>query len=240
MHVLKGLERRVKRLVPAGWRKYFRASKYELLMERLAPVDLIVHVGAHWAEDADRYEGYGARTVLWIEADPDTYARLTQVLAARAPGGARHLAECALVSATEGQTLSFHRFNGDGSSSSVYGSTDTYRARFPDSRETGEVIEMRTQSLPQILARHGIDPAAVRRPMLVVDVQGHELSVLQGIGQGLAAFELVKCEVSRVPMYAGGALFPDIDAHFQAHGFRLVSHARARVPRHGDVLYRRG
>ncbi len=240
MHVLKGLERKVKRLVPPGWRKYFRASKYELMMDRLAPVDLIVHVGAHWGEDAGRYEGWGARTVLWIEADPATHARLVQTLGDRPDTGTRHLTDCALVSATRGETLSFHRFNGDGSSSSVYGTTDTYRTRFPHSRETGETIQMVTQPLPDILARHGIDPAAFARPMLVVDVQGHELAVLRGIGTGLQAFDLCKCEVSRVPMYAGGALFPEIDTHFRDQGFRLVSHAYARVPRHGDVLYRRG
>ena len=64
--------------------------------------------------------------------------------------------------------------------------------------------------------------------------------MLRGIGTGLQAFDLCKCEVSRVPMYAGGALFPEIDTHFRDQGFRLVSHAYARVPRHGDVLYRRG
>ena len=239
MRILKGLERAVKRLVPPGWRKHFRASKYELLMERLAPVDLIVHVGAHWAEDAGLYEGYGAKTVLWIEADPDTFAKLTEVLAAR-HGPARHLAENALVSATEGEALSFHRFKGDGASSSVHRATETLTARFPHAGETGEVLELTARSLPEILARHGIDPGRAARPMLVLDVQGHEYEVLKGLGAGLDAFELCKCEVSRVPIYAGGARFEDIDAHFRARGFTLVSHRYAQVPRHGDVLYRRG
>jgi len=84
MHFLKGIEKSVKHLVPVSWRKYFRASKYELLMQRLAPVDLIVHVGAHFAEDAAFYEACGAQTVLWIEADPDTYAKLTKVKIGRA------------------------------------------------------------------------------------------------------------------------------------------------------------
>ena len=66
MGLLKQIERSAKRLVPEGWRKYFRASRYEVLMERFAPVDLIVHVGAHWGEDAGFYEACGARTVLWI------------------------------------------------------------------------------------------------------------------------------------------------------------------------------
>ncbi len=238
MHFLKGLEQTAKRLVPQSWRKYFRASKYELLMQRLAPVDLIVHVGAHWAEDAALYESSGARTVLWIEADPDTFRELNNVLAQR-NGPTRHLAECALVSATPGEALAFNRFNGDGSSSSVYHSTQTLKDRFPHVGESGDVLQLTTRTLDEILARHGIDVAAFNRPMLVVDVQGHELAVLQGLGDGLAAFSMCKCEVSRVAMYQGGAMFSEIDAQMKQHGFRLASHRYVQVPKHGDVLYLR-
>lgn len=238
MHFLKGLEKSAKRLVPQSWHKYFRASKYELLMQRLAPVDLIVHVGAHWAEDAAFYEACGARTVLWVEADPDTCAKLTKVLVAR-DTGTRHLTECALVSARDGAELSFHRFNGDGSSSSVYTATDTMRERFPHVAESGEVLDLTTRTLDDILSRHGVDVAAAQRSMLVVDVQGHELAVLQGLGDGLAAFAMCKCEVSRVAMYEGGAMFAEIDAHMKSQGFRLASHRYVQVPRHGDVLFLR-
>ncbi|MCF6232716.1 MAG: FkbM family methyltransferase [Rhodobacteraceae bacterium] len=238
MHFLKGVEKAAKQLVPDSWRKYFRASKYEVLMQRMAPIDLIVHVGAHWAEDAAFYEDCGAKTVLWIEGDPDTFARLQKVVAAR-PGDTRHLCENALVSAVDGDQAAFHRFNGDGSSSSMHMATDNLHARFPDSHETGEVLHLTTRTLPDILARHAVDVRVAKRPMLVVDVQGHELSVLQGLGTGLAEFALCKCEVSRVAMYEGGAMFADIDAHFKAQGFRLASHRYIQVPRHGDVLYLR-
>lgn len=236
MRFLKGVERVAKRLVPDGWRKHLRASRYEVLMMRLAPVDLIVHVGAHWGEDAAFYEACGARTVLWIEADPDTYTRLVRELSARS-GDTRHLTECALVSATEGAAMSFHRFKGDGASSSVHRATDALTARFPEAGETGEVLDLVSRSLPEILNRHGIDVLGARKAMLVVDVQGHEFSVLCGLGDGLNAFALCKCEVSRKPIYEGGATFDQIDAHMRAHGFRLASHRYLQVPRHGDVLY---
>lgn len=238
MRIFKGAERAAKRLMPEAWRMYFRASRYELLMRRLAPVDLVVHVGAHWAEDAGFYEACGARTVLWIEADPDTFAHLQHLLAGR-DGSAQHLAECALVSATAGETLGFHRFRGDGASSSVHRATEELTTRFPGAGETGEVLEMTTRSLPEILARHGVEVAAAARPMLVVDVQGHEFEVLKGLGDGLRAFALCKCEVSRLPIYQGGARFEEIDAHMRAMGFRLASHRYVQVPRHGDVLYLR-
>ncbi|MCR9125303.1 MAG: FkbM family methyltransferase [Rhodobacteraceae bacterium] len=238
MHFLKSVERAARRLVPEPWRKYFRASRAELLLARRAPVDLVVHVGAHWAEDAGVYEANGARTVLWIEADPDTFAQLTARLAER-DGPTRHLAECALVSADAGVELGFNRFNGDGSSSSVHAATETLRARFGDVHETGEVLTMTSRRLPDILAGHGIDPETYACPMLVVDVQGHELAVLRGLGGDLCRFAICKCEVSRIPVYAGAPLFPEIDAHFARHGFRLASHRRVQVPRHGDVLYLR-
>lgn len=233
---LKKLERAVKNALPQSWRKHFRASKYELLMTRRAPIDLVVHIGAHWAEDAGFYEQCGAETVLWVEADPDTYRKLCAVVAMRS-GRTRHLTENALVSASDGEELDFNRFNADGASSSVYTATEAYRARFPHSEETGEVLTLETRSLPDILAQHGIDVAAARRPMLVVDVQGHELSVLEGLGQGLRDFAQCKCEVSRIPLYAGGAAFEDIDAHMRSFGYRLASHRYIQVPRHGDVLY---
>lgn len=115
--------------------------------------------------------------------------------------------------------------------------TDESRARFPDLRESGEILSMQTRSLPQILSRHGLDVSQARRSMLAVDVQGHELSVLQGLGEGIKQFSQCKCEVSRVPIYDGGAQFSDVDAHMRRMGFRLASHFYVQVPRHGDVLY---
>lgn len=148
----------------------------------------------------------------------------------------QHLSENALVSASTAEEFSFQRLNGDGSSSSVHASTEKYRERFPQSQEIGEVLQLSSKSLPDILAKHEIEMSATHRSLLVVDVQGHEMSVLHGLGEGLKQFSLCKCEVSRVPMYEGGPMFKDIDAHMKSMGFRLESH-RLHVPRHGDVLY---
>ncbi len=227
-----------KKLIPWHWRKIVSSSRYKRCLARLYPVDLIVHVGAHWGQEADQYEDYGARTVLWIEADPDTYSVLTERLAARR-GAVTHLAENALVSAGSRQTMPFYRFSNMGASSSVYRATDKLHEKFPDVMETGEKLSLSTCSLPDILARNNIDPSSAGRSMLVLDVQGHEYEVLKGLGDGLRAFQLCTCEVSRIQIYEGGARYEQVDAHMEAHGFRLVSQKIRNVPDHGDVLYRR-
>lgn len=235
---LEGIERAVKRKLPPGLRR-LRSSKFELIAMRARPIDLVVHVGAHHAEDRALYESFGARTVLWIEADPDAHTTLQEVLDAhRGPG--RHIAHLGLVSSTPGARMEFHRFNGDGASSSVYRASERFRQRFSQVEETGEVVQLRSQTLPQILAGHGIDRGAAGKALLVVDVQGHELAVLRGLGESLRDFAFCKCEISRKPFYEGGARFSDVDAHFRDQGFALVSHPYRRVPLHGDVLYSAG
>ena len=197
-----------------------------------------MHVGAHFAEDAEYYESLGAKTVLWIEADPNTYDKLSEILNAKT-GPCHHIAHLGLVSDTPGEVLKFYRFNGKGSSSSVYHASEEHKLRFEKTRETGEVLELTTQTLNQILAEHDIDVSQAKTSMLIVDVQGHELSVLKGVGDGISAFSLCKTEVSRVPMYVDAVLFPELDAYIRRYGFILVSHPYWRVPKHGDVLYQR-
>ena len=232
--IARRIERVMRAMLPASVRKNSFVDRAAI---KAMPIELIVHVGAHFAEDADKYEAFGAKTVVWVEADPVTYAKLQTILSLR-HSETRHIAHLALVSAESGNTLNFNRFSGDGGSSSVYHSTDTYRARFPLSLETGESLSLKTQTLPEILATYEIDPAA-QTSMLVLDVQGHEMAVLKGIADMLDDFALCKTEVSRIPMYENGARFDDLDALLNAHEFDLASHWRLNVPRHGDVMYRR-
>ena len=62
MDVLKLVEKGAKKLVPKYMRKFFRASRYELKMQQLSPVDLIIHVGAHWADSVEKHHVAGAES----------------------------------------------------------------------------------------------------------------------------------------------------------------------------------
>ena len=237
MRFAKGLETWVKNRLPTPLRDRFNNNKYRYIIRKEKPLDLIIHVGAHFAEDRFFYEELGAKKVLWIEADPSTYEILKTTLANHSQDKTIHQSECALVSSDNNKTYEFQLFNGDGSSSSVYKASKIHKERFKKVKETGDVIKLKSKTLQSIMKKHSINLANVNKSMLVVDVQGHELAVLKGVDGLIQDFNFLKCEVSKVEMYEGGSKFIDIDNFLDSKEFKLSSHSYWRVPEHGDVLY---
>lgn len=200
------------------------------------PLGLVVHVGAHLGEEAWFYEALGARTVVWIEADPELHARLVEVLEARPAGETKHIALQALVSADNVGVLSLRRYSNDGASNSVYGPTRKFNEAWPSLEETGEAIVLPTHTLRDVLNRASIEIESFRRTLLVVDVQGHELAVLQGAGDELLGhFDLALLEVSSEAIYDGGAAAHEVMSAMRAAGFVPEG---ATPQFHGDLLFR--
>ena len=207
-----------------------------------APFELIVHVGAHLGQEVELYRSLGAQRVIWIEGDPDTYARLLTNLAEaerQAIRTIRHETVCALVSDANDQTRSFHRFNNEGASSSVYPPTNRLLKEWPGLGAAGEIVGLRTRTLESILDEVDVDPGSTSSSLLIVDVQGHELAVLAGLGRYAHTFQVCECEISQEALYEGGALYPDIKAIFDRMGYQMVSHSEENLPWHGDVIFER-
>ena len=210
------------------------------LLARKAPPGLqlrtLVHVGAHLGQERHGYEALGYRDMLWIEGSERVHAQLAESLAAhvaerRAAGvtDLRHQTVRALLAAREGEELALREFSNDGMSSSIFGATDTLRERWPAVHETGREERVRTRTLAGLLAELGFGPVDV----LVVDVQGAELLVLQGAERTLQQVKAVVSEVSTRPFYDGGVLFPQLRAFLSEHGFEAMS----APSRHGDLLF---
>jgi FkbM family methyltransferase len=60
------------------------------------------------------------------------------------------------------------------------------------------------------------------RTFLKLDVQGFELEALRGAERSLPALVGVQCELSLVPLYAGGPTQREVMEHLDAAGFRLA------------------
>jgi FkbM family methyltransferase len=81
---------------------------------------------------------------------------------------------------------------------------------------TVQAEEVATSRLDDVLADAGpVD-------FLKLDIQGFELPVLLHAGQTLARTQVVHCEVGFAPIYAGQALFSEVESLLRAAGFYLL------------------
>lgn len=98
----------------------------------------IVHVGAHIGQEILEYKDYRPEIVVWIEADPQTYADLCDNIIQ--DWGPKQWCLNALVSDTDNEMVDFNIASNDSQSSSMFEFTDLIIERFPSARPTGEVL----------------------------------------------------------------------------------------------------
>jgi FkbM family methyltransferase len=194
---------------------------------------VIVHVGAHLAEELAAYEALSPEIIVWIEADPEIYRRLVDAVGCRGSPAVRHICVNALIADTAGRDHKFYHFSNDGQSSSVFRSAENLRLTWPDVFETGRQLTLKSETLCDALTRIGIAPEQL--DILVLDIQGAELMALEGTGQYLRHVKFLEVEVSTIPIYQGAPLFRDLDPWITGHGFRRLS----EVSFHGDAVYTR-
>jgi len=204
----------------------------------------VVHVGAHLAQEADRYESVGAKRVLWVEAAPDTYEKLQQSLSQRDPHRRSvlqkalfmpptvHLTINALAGSADEGHAEFVRFNNHGASDSIFQLSTECKEMIPGLHATGEVIRLPFRKLDSIVRAAGIEPSEV--DCLVLDVQGAELLCLQGATEILQHIRCLETELSTEPIYEGGVLFGELNAFLEENSF----HCKTRIKRvHQNAIY---
>jgi FkbM family methyltransferase len=182
----------------------------------------VVHIGAHSGEEAERYQRWCARRVVWFEAAPYIFEKLQahikeirkqkRSLFAWLTGAPRteHILVQALVGEADGKTAEFHLFDNDGASNSIFRMARDENDRFPGVRETGEVLALPVQTLDRELENAGVSPESV--DVLVLDVQGAELLCLKGAPRVLKTARYIETEVSREPVYEGGVLLSELES----------------------------
>lgn len=131
-------------------------------------------------------------------------------------------------------TIAFHSFSeGD----EAHGSSSILK---PDDhlRLAPQIRFGRTINVPAVtLDAWHASVGAPRIDLLWLDLQGAELQALKAGERCLAAVQVCHIEVSRRPLYSGGARFPEVDAFLSARGFRRVA---VRIPIcSGNAIYKR-
>jgi FkbM family methyltransferase len=122
-------------------------------------------------------------------------------------------------------------------SSSLLPFAQAQHDNFPFTEEASrEVVE--TTTLPACLDERSLEAPA----LLKLDVQGYELTALQGCGALLDKFTYIYTEASFIELYVGQALATELIKFLFERGFKLVcvanlSHGKSIRPIQADFLF---
>lgn len=201
---------------------------------------LLVHVGAHVGQEVEEYRKQDVKNVIWIEADKNTYERLRSNISLsehHANLKINHIFVNAMISDKDGETLDFYKFNNDGQSSSRYKASDLLRQTWPGLDAIGPPAQLTTYRLDSVLTQLKIPSNQFDNAKLLIDVQGGEYQVLNGLGSFLSMFNVIELEVSRQEIYEGQKTFGFIDNIMTLSGFVREVSSIEDIPWHGNVIY---
>jgi len=191
----------------------------------------VIHVGGHHGEEADYYGAHGARTVAWIEAEPDAFEVL-QRRVAHLPG---HYCIQALAADRDGEERAFYRHRFPGGQKRGFCSTLPWDpgavARDPllSRLETFDVRAMRSITVATALRGRRLAPADFQ--YLSLNVQGAELLVLRGMGEYLEPIRWIFCdgEPEGASRYAGAPTTTEVREWLRPRGFQPMAAAASRL-----------
>lgn len=202
-----------------------RIGNYNVIELITTPVEHVLHVGAHEAEEEWLYNALNvdAKNVHWIEANPEICERM------RASKPSLHYIN-AVVTDVDGEQVKFNIANNT-QSSSIF-ELGTHKELHPEVHYE-RVIEMTTKRIDSICSENKID----RIDFLHLDIQGAELKALKGISDELfASIQYINTEVSREAIYDGGAMVMKLDDVLESKGFQRT-HTFWATRGWGDAFY---
>lgn len=186
----------------------------------------ILHVGAAMLEEAEQYTEMGVKTVWWIEARPHDPARM-----ARAKQFGHTLIEGVAFGCTN--ALITMNVTSNEVSSSV----------LPLKRHSelyADIVVTDTYTIPVVRGEDILTGSMGSEvDTLVLDVQGFEKQVVQGLSKFFPWFKFVWSEVSLTELYAGQCLKPEFDAVMASLGFTRTEYFEVHQGEWGESFYAR-
>lgn len=191
---------------------------------------VVVHIGAHEAEELADYQrlGWGDVATVWVDALPEKAEEVREKI--------RDLPQHEVVNAVlwdrAGETVEFKETNNTQASSAL--DLQDSRELYPDIEVT-RVRSFVTQTADAALRLDRFD----RIDLVNIDVQGAELHVLRGFGAELAKVRAIYAEVNLREIYSGGARFGELERFLAERGFELVDAFLLWRVGWGDALWMR-
>ena len=185
----------------------------------------VLHIGGFDGAENGRYEAMGFANRLFVEAQPDTFAKLAKNLE-----GTNAFCENYAIS-DRGGKAKLHVAN-NGQSTSILPMAK-HRDVYPHIEQTSE-LEIETIRVDDLLARSKY--ASLQFNFMNVDIQGAELLALSGATVALTTFEILNLEINFDRLYEGVPHVTQIDAFLSAFDFVRADTVLAHAT-WGDAIY---
>lgn len=177
----------------------------------------VIHIGAHLCEEISEYDFIARERIIWVEADPNLYNRATAILTNLS--NKNHVIHNYFVTDICEPEIELNIYNNDGASNSIYQPGKKMDKYWPDLGIQGKV-KVKTLTLEKIVEMSQLKDD---NNLLVLDVQGHELSVLMSGLDILKNFKTIICELSYKEIYKDAPLAGKIIELLQRHNFKLLN-----------------
>jgi FkbM family methyltransferase len=189
---------------------------------------VVLHVGAHKAEESEsmRHFGWGAGKTIWVESQ----ANLAQALEEKFRNSNIDIVLNATVWSQSGLTMTFYE-NSNSESSSLY-KLGSHAEYFPSIIPTRE-YKVTTSRLDQIISPED------KIDFINLDIQGAELQALLGLGKLIDTVTEIYTEVNKGEVYKECAQVWEIDDYLNSIGFKRTATRWAKGADWGDALYSR-
>lgn len=188
----------------------------------------LIHIGAHHAEELEKYKSLQLKDILWIEADPNLKGSLIQ-RTKQDP-----YSKVAIFAASNiSGTAEFYVTNNEGMSSSML-RLKKHFLTFPEVA-VAKKITVQQETLDNYLKNHP-ELSNINYNFIVIDVQGGEKLALSGARNTLRNIDAIIAEVNYEELYENAVLLHDLDDFLLEHNFLRVD-TESVNPSYGNALY---
>lgn len=197
------------------------------------PIKGIIHIGAHYAEEAQYYQNNYGVPVLWFEAHP-VYAQKMRANIARF-NNQKGFEAC--LSNVDNSTVEFWITKDEYASSML--KPAFHQIQNPHAL-ISDKIQLTTKRFDTFVKEQLKDVDMTQFNVLILDVQGSEKMVWEGIGDYQNQFDIIISEYSTVEFYENVPRLSELDVAYK--NFKRIfpePHAQ-NIAIHGDALYLRG
>jgi FkbM family methyltransferase len=180
----------------------------EMLAKYCHDIKGVMHIGAHYGEEAEAFTRIGVENQMFFEPAPDTY----DVLEKNVPGFPAYMFALGNVN----NSMDFYMDETGGMSSSIL-KPKLICEHYPEITFS-QPIRVPVRRLDSLIFDGLINGNLY--DFINMDVQGYELEVLKGAVQFLEyQARYVYCEISKIELYEGCCMARDVALYLKEYGF---------------------